>query len=227
MKERPELGHALRDALPIFDAPPALESWALKQAREADRSAPAPSGRIGSDFSKGSRRMGPVRIAAMLMIAMAVGWGGAALQMSGARRSADEQTAAAVVDTHVRSLLPGHLTDVLSTDRHTVKPWFAGKTDIAPTVNDLSASGFPLYGGRLDYVDGHSAAAIVYRRRQHVINLFVWRATPGESAAGTFAIRGYSVLHWTRGDLSYWAVTDAAQAEIEAFMGAYLGRQAQ
>jgi anti-sigma factor RsiW len=158
----------------------------------------------------------------MLMIGVAIGWGGARLQSSGVTESSGNKTAAAVVDTHVRSLLPGHLTDVLSTDRHTVKPWFAGRADIAPPVNDLSAQGFPLYGGRMDYIDGHSAAAIVYHRRQHVINLFVWRASPGEPAAGAFSVRGYSVLHWTTGDLSFWAVSDAARAEVDAFKNAYL-----
>jgi len=225
MTQHDEFGSALRDALPVFDAPPALKAWALEQARDADRSARAAAGSV-RDSTQGTQRtrwMRPAQVAAMLMIGVAVGWGGAVLRMSGARESTGDRTAAAVVDTHVRSLLPGHLTDVLSTDRHTVKPWFAGKADVAPPVNDLSAKGFPLYGGRLDYVDGHSAAAIVYHRRQHVINLFVWRASPGEPAAGAFGVRGYSVLHWTRGDLSYWAVSDAARAELEAFRSAFVG----
>jgi anti-sigma factor RsiW len=118
-------------------------------------------------------------------------------------------------------MLPGHLLDVRSTDRHTVKPWFAGKTDIAPQVFDLSEKGFPLLGGRLDYVDGHSVAALVYGRRLHTINLFVSRQAKGESAAGSFSARGYSVAHWTSNGLSYWAVSDAAAPEIEAFRDAY------
>jgi anti-sigma factor RsiW len=216
MTQHDEFGSALREALPVFDAPPSLKAWALEQARDADRSSSAPHGSL-RDFAQrmqGTRWMRPAQVAAMLMIGVAVGWGGAQLNMSNLRESAGQRTAAAVVDTHVRSLLPGHLTDVLSTDRHTVKPWFAGKADIAPPVNDLSAKGFPLYGGRLDYVEGHSAAAIVYHRRQHVINLFVWRASPGESVAGAFSVRGYSVLHWTSGDLSFWAVSDAARGEV-------------
>ena len=226
MTQHDEFGSALRDALPVFDAPPAVKAWALENAREADRSAAAParSVRDSTSRTKRARWMQPAQVAAMLLIGVAVGWGGAHLNMSTSRESAVDRTAGAVVDTHVRSLLPGHLTDVLSTDRHTVKPWFAGKADVAPPVNDLSAQGFPLYGGRLDYVDGHNAAAIVYHRRQHVINLFVWRASADEAAAGTFAVRGYSVLHWTSGDLSFWAVSDAARGEVEAFKAAYLAK---
>jgi len=111
--------------------------------------------------------------------------------------------------------------DVQSTDRHTVKPWFTGKTDIAPPVYDLSDKGFPLLGGRLDYVAGHTAAVLAYGRRLHTINLFVWRTAPGEPAGGSFAVRGYSLLHWSGGGLSYWAVSDAAPAELEAFHDAY------
>lgn len=111
--------------------------------------------------------------------------------------------------------------DVQSTDRHTVKPWFTGKTDIAPPVVDLSDKGFPLLGGRLDYVDGHTAAALAYSRRLHTINLFVWRTAPGEPGEGMFVVRGYSLLHWTKGGLSYWAVSDAASSELEAFRDAY------
>lgn len=131
------------------------------------------------------------------------------------------QTVSALVDTHVRSLLPGHLIDVASTDRHTVKPWFAGRTDIAPPVPDLTSSGFPLLGGRLDYVQGHSAAALVYGRRRHTINLFIWRATAGEPARGSAMRDGYAVLHWITGGLSYWAVSDAAPADLDAFRTAY------
>ncbi len=222
MTQHDEFGSALRDALPVFDAPPALKAWALEQARAADRGVSQARAISGRNATQRSRWMRPAQVAAMLMIGVAVGWGGAHINMSSPPESAGDRTAAAVVDTHVRSLLPGHLTDVLSTDRHTVKPWFAGKADIAPPVNDLTANGFPLYGGRLDYVDGHNAAAIVYHRRQHVINLFVWRASPGESIAGAFSVSGYSVLHWTSGDLSYWAVSDAARGELEAFKSAYL-----
>jgi anti-sigma factor RsiW len=102
-----------------------------------------------------------------------------------------------------------------------VKPWFAGKTDIAPPVVDLTDKGFPLIGGRLDYVDGHSAAVLVYGRRLHTINVFVWRSGTSEPRDGSFEVRGHSLLHWTNGGLSYWAISDAAEPELEAFRDAY------
>jgi anti-sigma factor RsiW len=112
--------------------------------------------------------------------------------------------------------------DVASSDRHTVKPWFAGKTDIAPTVIDLSDKGFPLIGGRLDYVNGHTAAVLTYGRRGHTINLFIWRKSQDEPGDGSFAVRGYSLLHWSTAGLGLWAVSDAAMSELEAFQKAYM-----
>jgi len=168
--------------------------------------------RFGSSF--------PLRIAAGLLIAAFAGWGIGSLRPIGHPISTD-RTTNELVDAHVRSLLPGHLLDVVSSDRHTVKPWFTGKTDIAPAVVDLSDRGFPLLGGRLDYVDGHSAATLAYGRRLHTINLFVWRSAGGEPADGSFTVRGYSLLHWTNGGLSYWAISDAAGSELQAFREAY------
>src|SRR5262245_28131247 len=112
-----------------------------------------------------------------------------------------------VVANHVRSLLASHLVDVVSSDQHTVKPWFDGKIDFAPEVRDLSANGFPLVGGRLDYLDGKTVAALVYQRNKHPINLFV---TPSPTSRGTSPTvvtrRGYNVFSWTTGGMTYWAV---------------------
>jgi len=123
-----------------------------------------------------------------------------------------------VVASHVRSLLGGHPEDVISTDRHTVKPWFEGKLDYAPEVVDLAADGFPLAGGRLDYVDGRPVAALVYRSDRHVINLFTWpesdRAAPRLAAS---AHRGFHVVRWTAGGMTYWAVSDLAAGKLEGF----------
>jgi anti-sigma factor RsiW len=111
--------------------------------------------------------------------------------------------------------------DVRSTDQHTVKPWFTGKIDFAPRVYDLADKGFPLIGGRVDYINGHSAAALVYGRRRHVVNLFIWPASASDAAEMSQRYNGYSMKHWVADGFSYWAVSDAAPAELDAFRQAY------
>ncbi|CAN5347584.1 anti-sigma factor [soil metagenome] len=123
-----------------------------------------------------------------------------------------------LVASHVRSLLAGHLTDVATSDRHVVKPWFNGRIDFAPPVVELAGNGFPLIGGRLDYVDGRVVPAIVYRRRLHSINLFVRPA--GTLSLGTRLVtqrEGYSLVRWTQGGLEFWAISDIDATELETF----------
>ena len=123
---------------------------------------------------------------------------------------------AELLDAHVRSLQPGHLVDVESTDQHTVKPWFDGKLDFIPPVGDYSEQGFPLVGGRLDVVDGHSIAALVYARRKHFINLFVW---PSEKLAvvsqGTGSRAGYNWISWRSGDMDLCLISDASTNDLQ------------
>jgi anti-sigma factor RsiW len=123
-----------------------------------------------------------------------------------------------VVANHVRSLLAAHLVDVVSSDQHTVKPWFDGKIDFAPEVRDLSAHGFPLVGGRLDYLDGNTVVALVYQRNKHPINLFITPAPTSPSTSPTVATRrGYNVFSWANNGMKYWAVSDVNQTELPEF----------
>ena len=221
MSELPDLHKAMAESLPVYEAPASLKAWAREEARKADQDA-SPHHTFSAPSGSRVRRLYQWRMAAGFLFAAIIGWGAASLRPAGDATASTSGTTNELVDAHVRSLLPDHLLDVVSTDRHTVKPWFAGKTDIAPPVVDLTDKGFPLLGGRLDYVDGHSAAVLVYGRRLHKINVFVWRATAGEPHDGSFEVRGHSLLHWTNGGLSYWAVSDAAPPELEAFRDAYM-----
>jgi anti-sigma factor RsiW len=127
-----------------------------------------------------------------------------------------------VVANHVRSLLAAQLVDVVSSDQHTVKPWFDGKIDFAPEVRDLSPDGFPLVGGRLDYLDGKTVAALVYQRNKHPINLFITPApTSRNTSPATISRRGYNIVTWTNNGMKHWAVSDLNQAELRQFKGLF------
>lgn len=133
-------------------------------------------------------------------------------------RGTDDAFTETIVAAHVRGLQPGHLTDVQVSDQHQVKPWFDGKVDFAPPVKDLTAQGFDLVGGRLDYFRGRPAAVVVYRRKLHLIDLFVTRADGGATAMTARATpSGYNVEHWTDGGQEYWAVSDLNQSELAEF----------
>lgn len=149
--------------------------------------------------------------AACLLIAI-----GGLLLYSGNRR--DQTLARELVADHVRSLMATHLTDVLTSDQHTVKPWFTGKLDFSPRVRDLTTDDFDLVGGRLDYVDGHSAAAIVYQRRKHVINLFTWPAKSGDEPPHATALQGFNLVEWTQDGMYYCAISDLNQEELGQFV---------
>jgi len=131
----------------------------------------------------------------------------------------NEALAQDVVSSHIRSLLVNHATDVTSTDQHTVKPWFDGKLDFAPPVGNFASQGFPLLGGRLEYLDHRNVAALVYKRQQHLINLFVWPAGKNNSSGEVVSKRqGYNLIHWTSGEMNYWAVSDLNSEELLQFV---------
>lgn len=133
--------------------------------------------------------------------------------------SSDELLAQEVTSDHVRSLqMPAHLTDVLSSDQHTVKPWFDGKVDFAPPVKDFASRDFRLYGGRLDYLNNRSVATLVYQRRLHYISLYIW---PAEQAGSTGEVtvqrQGYNLIHWTGSGMNFWAISDLNSVELHEF----------
>jgi anti-sigma factor RsiW len=152
-------------------------------------------------------------VAAALVLGAAFGTLLAPLREAIRTRGLDES----LVDAHVRALAAGPLTEVASSEQHTVKPWFAGRVDFSPKVKDLAADGFPLKGGRVDRVGRRPAAALAYGRAKHVIDLFVWAGPSAPTPAATARVRGINVVRWTEGDLAYAAVSDLNETELSAF----------
>ncbi|WP_158904726.1 anti-sigma factor [Burkholderia sp. L27(2015)] len=221
----------LRSAQLRMDAPPEL----VKRIEAALPGRSAPWARLGERFkgqdNGNSRNVGsrwltwPTWATAGVMVASV-----AALSVSMslylAVPSSEDRLTQEVVDDHIRSLQFNHLSDVISTDKHTVKPWFNGKLDFAPPVIDLVQQGYPLIGGRLDYVDGRAVAVMVYRYKLHPINLYVWPSNGTGIGTGTTQLRepaiherqGYHFAHWSAGGMTYWAITDAGEDELHGFV---------
>jgi anti-sigma factor RsiW len=181
--------------------------------------------RIRSSLARTPSRTLPIRrrltwewlaVAASIVVVFVLGW---QMARMGSESSAKDLLMREVVSSHVRSLMATHLTDVASSDQHRVKPWFKGQLDFSPPVKDLSKEEFVLIGGRLDYVGDRPVAALVYQRRKHIINLFIWPSPTGAVAGPTTLTRqGYNLIHWTDASLTYWAVSDLNQNELEEFV---------
>jgi anti-sigma factor RsiW len=155
-------------------------------------------------------------VAAAVIVALVLTW---RMLPSYLGRSGTDLLAQEVVASHIRSLQPGHLLDVESTDQHTVKPWFNGKLDFSPPVKDFSEDGFPLIGGRLDYVDHRPAAALVYQRNKHFINVYVWpESEVKDKPARSSTADGYNIAFWERGGMYFCAVSDLNTGELQQFV---------
>ena len=199
------LRRAMSSGSLYFEAPKGLEKRLRSAVRQASKAESRWSWRLPSGWM---RVLAPLTAAAVLCL----------IALPLVMRNSEDQLSQEIVSSHVRSLMANHLTDVTSTDQHTVKPWFNGKVPFSPPVTDLAAQGFPLIGGRLDYVENHPVAALVYQRRKHFINLFVWPSSGGSSAAEEFGTQqGYNSIHWRQGGMQFWAVSDMNGGDLKEF----------
>jgi anti-sigma factor RsiW len=193
-----------------FDAPPELRDKIRRQLREAGPRVSRLKGSwLSSLFPRALQFAVPLAVGAMLAL----------LIVTPANRGRGNDTLAReVVASHVRSMMESHLVDVASTDQHTVKPWFDGKLDFSPPVSDFAKEGFPLIGGRLDYIDNRPVAALVYRHGKHVINVFMWTAAGDTRSTGTAETRqGYNVEQVVIARMNCWIVSDLNPSELRQF----------
>lgn len=211
----------------LFGAHSALQGGLRKHAtyyRAPERLRERIRASIGSParpfFSWQWLKLPQLQFGAAMAAAAVVSWT-AAIEFTALRE--DDVILAQVVSGHARSVVTNHVADVASTDQHTVKPWLSGRLDFSPPVNDLAGSGFPLLGGRVDYIGNRTVAALVYKHREHLIDVFVWPERKGGSSApiASPSGQGYNVVHWTDSGLAFWAVSDLNAAEMKSFVEAY------
>src|SRR5437899_4034440 len=225
-KTQRSLIRAISSATPYYKAPSELRERIQSSLRKETTGHPVRNGVRGAQFTFHKREREPrstlseapwnwLGLAAAIILAAVIVLNVVPrLQRPGADQFLETQ----LIASHVRSLMANHLTDVASSDQHTVKPWLDAKLDFAPPVVDLSSEGFPLVGGRLDYLDNRPVAALIYQRRKHFINFFIWPAG-ADAARSTKAMtrEGYQLLHWKDSDFNYWAVSDVNEKELQEF----------
>jgi anti-sigma factor RsiW len=205
---------ALRSELTRYNAPDMLRA----RIRGAIATQPLPA---APPTPSGVRRRFPrhwrgAALTAAALACVGLGSGATAIALRQSRQSPElvEQ----VLASHVRSLMPDHLTDVRSSDQHNVKPWFNGRLDFSPAVPRLDSAGFALLGGRLDYIGGRPVASVVYSRRQHIINVFSWPSSVGDAPLTETATHGYNMLHWREGGVEQWVTSDLNAVELREFV---------
>ncbi len=196
-----KLRSLIKSEAQYFAAPDTLKQRIKQQIRQSKSKATA-------------RRW--IAVAAALILTLCGFW---LWTIISSRSRTDDVVAQEIVSSHVRSLMLDHLIDVPTSDTHTVKPWFNGKLDFAPEVKDFSTQGFSLLGGRLDYIDNRTVAALVYQRRKHPINLFMWTSPAAvDEGERQFSRRGYNVIYWTHSGMCYWAVSDVNNTDLHEFV---------
>jgi anti-sigma factor RsiW len=205
-KDHQVLSEGLRTGSVYFKAPAGLQKRIQRAVRQAAKAESAPRWLSWSWV----RMAAPLAAAALVLFTLVPFLRGP---------STEEILTREVVSGHVRSLMANHLADVPSSDQHTVKPWFNGKLDFSPPVQDLATQGFPLVGGRLDYLDNRPVAALIYQRQKHLINLFIWPSgSDSDVETKTVSRQGYNLFHWTRSGMTYWAASDLNNAELQEFV---------
>jgi len=204
--------HKLRDDIrklaPRYTAPARLQQLVLTDLRASNR--------------RESRMRGQtwrvLAMAATVLLTVSLAWD---IKLVRSRQPDRDVVAREIVSSHIRSLIGTHLMDVPSSDQHTVKPWFNGKLDFSPDVKDFATQGFPLIGGRAEYLNNRSVAALVYQRRGHIINLLTWPSSSSVTSRTALNEHGYNLIHWTAARMNYWAISDLNNSELEQFVGLY------
>lgn len=218
--EDTELSKAIKAQATRHAAPPALRERIVAALNQAESVPAAPPRRPFQTFWQQWWGMG-VAFACGVVASLVLG-------SFHATPGKEDRLSQEVIAGHVRSLMVAHLADVASSDQHTVKPWFSGKLDFSPPVHDLAKQGFPLLGGRLDYLDQRPVAALVYRRQQHTINLFVWPSSGSSTReVKSLSRQGFSMTEWSDSGMQFWAVSDLSRGELQTFAQLFRQQNAQ
>jgi len=209
LKVYQELSNTAGDPSLYYKAPANLRNQVLANLRQTKTIAYAPKTTV--------KKLSWFALAASLAFVFLLGW--IIGRSQPLRLNTEAELHQQIFASHVRSLMPGHLTDVVSSDQHTVKPWFNGKVDLSPPVRDFATEGFPLIGGRLDYINHKMVPVLVYQKNKHIINVFLSAAAETtDKKPETTMLQGYNIIEWTRSGISYYVVSDLNETELQNFV---------